>query len=204
MVDPIVPETPPLADVNALHDREFTAYTLNEGRRDGKEHLRVYDAATGHAFPAVTDGKKGGVTFPPWMIAELQNPAREIVLHHNHPSSSSFSPADLRIVHEFAGAKGIWAHGHNGSSYYAEAGRRKMTLKTYNFARKWVQQWVQRQVNSGAMTPADANLTFFHIVTLLAEKQGYLTYRATLRGETEDAFNRVEPLVSKFLEGIRV
>lgn len=110
----------------------------------------------------------------------------------------------MRIVHEFAGAKGIWAHGHNGSSYYAEAGRRRMTLSTYNATRKWVQQWTQRKVNLGQIAPADANLLFFHVVTLLAEKQGYVTYRATLRGETLEAFKRAEPVITEFLEGIRV
>lgn len=193
------PKAPTLADINAKHDDDMKAYTLTEGRKRGKEHLVVYDAATGKAFPPVTDGKKGSVSFPPWMLVELRNPANQIVLHHNHPSSSSFSPADLSIVHNFKGAKGIWAHGHNGSSYYAEAGPRAMSKQGYSYLQRQTQQWMQRKVNTKEITTDDANLIFYHVVTSLVGKRGYITYRADLQAETLEAFNRNKPLIEAFL-----
>lgn len=185
--------------INADLDEELKTYTLTEGRKKGKEHLAIYDAATGDTFPRVTDGKKGSVSFPPWMLAELTDPSRQIVLHHNHPSSSSFSPADLQIIHDFKGAKAIWAHGHNGSSYYAEVGPRKMTTQGYNFLRKQAQQWMQRKVNTKEITTTDANLIYYHIVTRLVERRGYIAYRADLQGETLEAYNRSKNLIDQFI-----
>ena len=193
---------PTLAEVNAKHDAELKAYTLTEGRKKGKEHLAIYDAATGKAFPPVTDGKKGSVSFPLWMLNELHHDKNQIVLHHNHPSSSSFSPADLKIVHDYRGAKGIWAHGHNGSSYYAEAGPRKMTSQGYNGMRKHAQQWMQRKVNTKEITTADANLIFYHIVSRLVERRGYITYMADLQGETLEVYNRNKTLIETFVSSI--
>lgn len=191
-----------LEAINADNDADLKAYTLDNGRRDGAEHLAIYDAATGRRFENVTDGKKGSVSFPKWMVDELRKPENEIVLHHNHPSSNSFSPADLQIVHEFRGAKAIWAHGHNGSSYYAEAGPRKMSLQGYNLLRKQVQQWMQRKVNTREISEKDASLVFYHAVTRLVEHRGYLVYRADLQGESLDAYNRTKPLIEAFLSTI--
>lgn len=198
-----VTNTPSLADINGENDRELKSYTLVEGRKKGKEHMALYNAATGSQLERVTDGKKGSVAFTPAMLEALRDPKNQMVIHHNHPSSSSFSPADLRIVHEFAGAKGIWAHGHNGSSYYAEAGARRMTQSTYNLWRKHAQQWVQRKVNAREMDTGDANTIFYHVVTLLTEKMGYLKYTADLQGPTLEAFNRNKTLIEGFLNSIK-
>ncbi|MFZ4165303.1 minor capsid protein [Brevundimonas sp. NPDC058933] len=193
---------PTLAEINASNDAALKAYTLDNGRRTKTEHLAIYDAATGRQFEAVSDGKKGSVSFPKWMVDELRKPENQIVLHHNHPGSSSFSPADLQVVHAFKGAKAIWAHGHNGSSYYAEAGPRAMSLQGYNLLRKQVQQWMQRKVNTKEIAEADANLIFYHVVTRLVEHRGYLVYRADLQGETLEADKRTKPLVDAFLSTI--
>lgn len=194
------PKAPTLEEINAKHDADMKAYTLTEGMKKGKEHLVVYDAATGKAFPPVTDGKKGSVSFPPWMMEELKKPENRIVLHHNHPSSSSFSPADLSIIHDLPGAKAIWAHGHNGSSYYAETGPRKMGSQGYAFLRKQSQQWMQRKVNTKEISESDANLIYYHLVTRLVAHRGYITYRADLQGETLEAWKRTEPLIEAFIK----
>ena len=199
---PKQPKAPTLEEINAKNDDDLKAYTLEEGRRNGAEHLAIYDAKTGRRFENVSDGKKGSVSFPQWMVDELRKSDNEIVLHHNHPGSSSFSPADLQVVHAFKGAKGIWAHGHNGSSYYAEAGPRTMTLQGYNLLRKQVQQWVQRKVNTGEISGPDATLLFYHFVTRLVEHRGYLVYRADLQGPTLEAYDRTKPLLEAFLSTI--
>ena len=199
---PKAPKAPTLAEINAKNDEDLKAYTLENGRRNGAEHLAIYDAKTGRRFENVSDGKKGSVSFPQWMVDELRKSDNEIVLHHNHPGSSSFSPADLQVVHAFKGAKGIWAHGHNGSSYYAEAGPRTMTLQGYNLLRKQTQQWVQRKVNTGEISGPDATLLFYHFVTRLVEHRGYLVYRADLQGPTLEAYDRTKPLLEAFISTI--
>ena len=199
---PVQPKAPTLSEINAANDAELRDYMLVKGRKDGKEHLGAFDAVTGQMFEKVTDGKKGSVSFPPWLMTELKNPERKLVLHHNHPSSNSFSPADVSIIHEFPGAKGIWAHGHNGSSYYAEVGPRKMTIQGYKGLQKMVQQWMQSKVNSKNIATEDANLVFYHVVAMLADHRGYLKYAATLEGPSLEAFNRTKPQIEAFLSTI--
>lgn len=196
------PKAPTLAEINAKHDAELKSYMLTKGRKDGKEHLGAFDAATGEMFEKVTDGKKSSVSFPPWLLTELKKPERQLILHHNHPSSNSFSPADLAIIHQFPGAKGIWAHGHNGSSYYAEKGPRQMTTQGYKGLQRMVQQWIQSKVNSKNIAADDANLVFYHVVSMLADHRGYLKYSATLEGPSLEAFNRTKPQIEAFLSTI--
>lgn len=196
------PAAKTLAQINADNDAELKAYTLTEGRKKGKEHLAIYDAATGKSYPRVTDGKKGSVAFPPWMMDELRNPARQIVLHHNHPSSNSFSPADLSVIHDLPGAKGIWAHGHNGSSYYAEVGARKMSNQGYRLLQSQTKQWLQAKVNARKVAADDAGVIFFHVVSMLADHRGYIKYSADLKGPSLEAFNRTKPEIEAFLSTI--
>lgn len=202
---PVTAPKPPvrtLEAINADNDADLKAYTLAEGRKNGKEHLAIYDAATGKTYPHVTDGKKGSVAFPPWMMDELKNPARQIVLHHNHPSSNSFSPADLSVIHDLAGAKGIWAHGHNGSSYYAEVGARKMSLQGYRLLQNQTKRWLQAKVNARKVAADDAGVIFFHVVSMLADHRGYIKYSADLKGPSLEAFNRTKPEIEAFLSTI--
>jgi hypothetical protein len=46
------------------------------------------------------------------------DPASNIVVHHNHPSSSSFSRNDIALLAK-PGAKVVWVHGADGRSYRA-------------------------------------------------------------------------------------
>ena len=193
------PAAPTLAEINAKHDRDMRAYTLTEGRKSGTEHLVVYDAATGKAYAPVSDGKKSSVAFPPWLVEEIKKPQNQIVLHHNHPRSSSFSKADLLIPANYPGAKSIWAHGHNGSSYYAEPAQQQLTHLTYDTAFNETQRWMQGLVSSGKLEAQDAIDTFYHAISLLLEKRGYITYKADLQGESLVAFNRARTLIDEFL-----
>jgi SPP1 gp7 family putative phage head morphogenesis protein len=190
-----------LAEIGADHDREMRDYTLTQGRKSNTEHLVVHDAATGRAFPAVTDGKKSSVDFPSWLVDKLRDGENQIVIHHNHPSSSSFSYADLDVVTRFPGAKGIWAHGHNGSSYYAEAGQRQFTAATYNRLQGDVMKWMQAKVNSLELATEDANALFTHVIQLRVAEEGIIAYKADLQGETLAAWKRSKALIEQFLSG---
>jgi SPP1 gp7 family putative phage head morphogenesis protein len=188
-----------LAAINADHDADMRAYTVTQGRKTGNEHLVVYDAATGKAYPPVTDGKKGSVSFPDWLEKAMREPENSFVLHHNHPGSTSFSQADLLALAEYRGAKGIWAHGHNGSSYYAELGEQKLDQRGYGSAFVEAKRWLQTRVNTQEIAPEDANAVFQHLVTLLLQKRSLVTYRAELQGESLAAFNRSRDLIEEFL-----
>lgn len=90
---------------------------LDEGTRTGMEHMTVADAQTG-AVLAGRSGRRDGVDFDQITIDALADPVSRLVLQHNHPSSSSFSAADLAALGQ-PGATAIFAHGHNGTDYVA-------------------------------------------------------------------------------------
>jgi hypothetical protein len=193
------PAAPTLAEINAKHDRDMRAYTLTEGRKSGTEHLVVYDAATGKAYAPVSDGKKSSVAFPPWLLDELRNPQNQLVLHHNHPSSGSLSKPDLMVLASYPGARSIWAHGHNGSSYYAEPAKKPITSEAYNIAFNETQGWLQGLIRTGQIATQDAIDTFHHAILLLLAKRGVVNYQADLQGASLAAFQRARPLIDEYL-----
>jgi len=195
------PKAPSMAEVNAKNDQDSRTYTLAEGRRTNTEHLVVYDAATGKRYDPVSDGKDNAVSFPPWLVDEIKDPQRQIVLHHNHPRSNSFSLNDLLIPALYPGAKGIWAHGHNESSYYAEAGPRQLTGDIFVRTQLEVRKWLQDKVNREQVTPDDAGKVLYHTISLVLAKRDYIKYEASLAGDSLTAFNRARSLIEGFLNG---
>lgn len=113
------PPEKPKVDVPAL-DAAAKAFVLENGRREGREFLRAFDLATG-AVLEDNSGEKSNVGISTRTQAALRDPMRAIMIHHNHPGSTSFSDQDLRMLVHLPGLKGLWAHGPDGSSYYAEA-----------------------------------------------------------------------------------
>ena len=53
------------------------------------------------------------------MLALWNDEGARLVAHHNHPSSNAFSPADYQAMMA-PGFQGIYAHGHDGTTVYAE------------------------------------------------------------------------------------
>ena len=200
------PEPPPkpdparaLAESNAAHDAAMRDYVLSEGRKHGVEFLIGYDAKTGVAFNGMSDGKHNSVSFPPWLNDKLLDGRVELVLHHNHPSSSSFSSADLNVVAYNRGAKGIWAHGHNGSSYYAEGGQKQMTPADLARARTDVFSWLGGFIRSRMMTEEQCWVIANDVVCRLLNKRGFIKYVPDLKGETLAAFERMHGLIDRFI-----
>jgi len=191
------PETP--AQRNARMDAELRAYVVETGRATGHEYLDGYDAVTGYRFKRATDGKRGSVTFTPEIIAAVSDPARKIVLHHNHPNSGSFSSQDIEALWHFKGMQGVWAHGHNGSSYYAERGTKavsKMSLKR-------AESDADDALRKIALATADyegVNAVYFHVKALILAQRGIISYNAQLADKAEAAWSRLGAAIT---EGIK-
>ncbi|MBZ0262975.1 MAG: hypothetical protein K8F90_20505 [Hyphomicrobiales bacterium] len=91
-------------------------YVLRRGKEKGAEVLLAFDGEGN----VVSDGYGSPKTVEPSELHNQMNndPASKIVVHHNHPSSSSFSAADITMLAK-PGAAVIWAHGTDGHSYRA-------------------------------------------------------------------------------------
>lgn len=113
-----------IAAIRAKTDEEMRAYVLEQGKATDTEFLWSYDYDTGKPLQQNTTGEKGFVAVPKADLEAMADPNRKIITHHNHPSSSSFSAQDVYMLNSQPGLKGLWAHGHDGSSFYAEAGSR--------------------------------------------------------------------------------
>jgi len=186
----------PGVDVDALA-KEAREFVLQNGRRDGVEYLTAFDARTG----AQIGTNRGGVDYcelTPQMFARRADPDSRMVMHHNHPSSRSLSFADVNFLRD-PGVKGIAAHGHNGSYFYAEAGEAILGQYGFDAAVNLVYGKLSDLVNAGIMTVDDANLLHYHIANLGLHRRTLLKYDYRLEGESAAAAKRHEAAIDSIV-----
>lgn len=200
---PEAPKAPvaEIIDTKAIDARE-RAYVLDKGKATGVEHLVAYDDTTG-AILERKKGKKSSVSFSQELVAALANPANRIVLHHNHPGSSSLSYQDLKVVTGQPGAKAIWAHAHNGSSFYAEPGKLALKKATVDAISNALLKALQKLINLGAVKIEDAQLLHNHLTWLAVHEVGQIKYIAELTGESKAAFDRNRVIYGQLLESLK-
>lgn len=100
-------------------DRDARRLVIERGIATNTEHLVAVDRTYNVEISRVTSGQRSQVVFPEDLMIALNSPRRQIAVHHNHPSSSSFSTADLYQVAVRRGLSELWAHGHDGTAYRA-------------------------------------------------------------------------------------
>lgn len=195
------PETPTAR--NTRLDVEQRQYVLTEGRAAGVEYLSAVDLATGTVFGRNV-GVKSHVGFTPEFSRAIVDPKRSIVAHHNHPSSNSFSKQDLLVVGESPGLKGLWAHGHDGSSYYVERGRFVMNGANVKKLEASLNVTIRRVAGIRLGTEKafvdDLNLIYWHMLSLAAERKKRAVYRYELSAERRAAVERQADFIEKVLE----
>lgn len=192
-VKPVAPIVPKV-DTKKL-DATAKNNVVDHGLKTGKEALEAYDEATGQLFK--NTGTSNTVAFTDEMLAVFSDPKRAIIAHHNHPLSASFSGQDIDMLVQFPGIKGIWAHGHNGSSFYVERGTKPMvdhkqvssdlrnaTIKEIGF------------VSSSEMA-RDLSLLHNHYVWQTLHEKEILRYTAELKAESQTALKKYSETFSK-------
>jgi hypothetical protein len=158
------------------------AEALAHGARTGAECLLTLDTSTGQPAYERVDGTAYSVQFPETFIEFLRKADRgSVILIHNHPSSSSFSNADLRTLAGYDSIKGMFVVGHDGTKYYAGKRDAQVTvetmLKTYEkFARQYYDEYY-RLVNANRITPEQASKEFSHRVLESLAAELDLEYR---------------------------
>lgn len=177
-------------------------YVLETGRETMTEHLVAYDARTGAVIER-KEGDRSSVEFTPSLVAALDDPKNRIILHHNHPRSSSLSLPDMMVVTKRQGAAAIYAHGHNGSVFYARRGRKVFRKKTVDTVESAVQRSLQILISRGVMSVPDANLMHHHLIWLHLHKLEQITYIAELQGESLAAWERNKAMFELILENMK-
>lgn len=198
---PAATREPTLAQRNDAADKAAREYVLRHGREQGVEHLVSIDQRTGEAFERKS-GDRNSVTFTPYLQDRLRDPAERIMLHHNHPSSSAFSDADIDVAH-LPGVVGIWAHGHDGSEYYARVDKKKPIAKSH---RRAVVNAVYERVNAllqGRVIEIEtAQQMHNHLVWRALADQGVIEYRYVLRGRQLEIYEANKTLMDLIVGAI--
>ncbi len=178
---------------NSRLDEEQKSFVVNQGRATGVEQLSAYDEVTGELFDRNT-GSASHVSIPPRMDAALQDPNRSVVVHHNHPRSTSFSGQDITMLMRLPGMRSIWAHGHDGSSYYAERGVQP-SIPTFQAVQTMVYNTLIDFVKRNKIDGMDAGVVDRHLHMLLSQDRGLIEYQFTLAGKTAEIIARNQALI---------
>jgi hypothetical protein len=195
---------------------ELRSYLVDRGKDTGTESLIMRDHATGETVHAGTVGAANTVDITPEMAASMSKPGAEMVVHHNHPSSSSLSPGDLRAF-RYPGMKAIFAYAHNGDYYgasltpetsaslHAETrlfGRDMKLNSIITSAENALYNRLKKLVNAGTISRQMANRWWAHMVNTALDRAGILHYvsNAELPGELK---SRLDMLIGKATDNAR-
>jgi len=162
---------------------------LQHGLKTGTECLLSIDAKTGESVYSEIEGTSNEVTFPQSLIDFLDNAAPNSVIQvHNHPGSSSFSDADLKVMSRYKSISHIVVIGHDGRRYIAKVGQGlRPTSKEISLEWKAAHDrhfnYFNTRVASGELRPENAWKAHSHlIVEEVAEKFGW-EYRRVMLNE---------------------
>lgn len=160
------------------------AEALSQGLKTKNECLLTLDAKDGKIIYNKVVGTQDSVQFPQQLVTLLNgSPANSVLLVHNHPNSSSFSDADVRMIARFDSMNGMFISGHDGTKYYlgklpnTSKFSEKVILAEYQkFMTKYHGHY-SKLVSTGQMTPNQAWKEHSHkIMEDLAQSLG-LEYR---------------------------
>lgn len=162
---------------------------IEHGLKTGTECLLTIDKKTGKSVYPKVEGITNGVVFPQSLIDFLNNAAPDSIIQaHNHPSSSSFSSADLIVMSNYKSISHIVVIGHDGRRYIAKVGQgSRPTSKEISLEWKAVHDkhfnYFNNKVARGELRPEDAWKTHTHLIMVeLAEKFGW-EYRRVMPNE---------------------
>jgi len=162
---------------------------LQHGLKTRTEHLLHIDKNTGKRVYSKVEGAANEVVFPQTLIDYLENAAPNSVIQvHNHPRSSSFSSADLKVMNYYKSISHIVVIGHDGRKYIAKVGQGlRPTSKEISLEWKAAHDkhfnYFNNKVARGELSPEEAWKAHSHlIIEEVAEKFGW-EYRRVMPNE---------------------
>ena len=193
-----IPVPPDIPALNATAKAEV----VSKGKLTKTEHLRGIDEVTGEILQGL-EGQASSVGFSPEFAAAVADPSRRIMVHHNHPRSSGFSVADIYQTTNQPGMTGLWAHGHNGTSYFAERGTVPISYEQIQSNLKRFERHFSTYLPPGFFASKqnvdDLNLLYYWAWGEVLQGQGYIKQRAEFANESEAAFNRIGPILRNLI-----
>lgn len=174
-------------------------FVRREGKRTGHEWAVMHDEQ-GRILAITSVGKKNYVEFYPSTHPELYTAGQRVTVHHNHPNSPSFSPADLKVFKSFPGLDTLYAHGHDGSVYKVRVpfNRDRLPVRV-KAAEQFAKRFLQNEANARRITAVDANLLYSHAYSLIMGTKGWAAYTFTLAGENLRASIRAQEVLERML-----
>ncbi|MFJ3056818.1 hypothetical protein [Herbaspirillum sp. NPDC087042] len=179
------------SELKFSRDAHSRHYVLAAGRRSGFEHLVCYCGKNGKLVVRHTDRAVDCVGLPRLHLARAKTKRERLVIHHNHPSGLALSVADVRHLLERPGLLEIFAHGHDGSWYWATSRRIRDGVEMIQHGElafiKGIRSLGARGVFfNEALGP--------HLFNVALERAGMIRYRYELSNAVEDRLKSVSKL----------
>jgi len=204
---PAVPPAPRPAPVKRYptgkyFEREIgNATPIPEAERSAGEFVRKQGARTGHEWAVMHDdqgrvlarwssGRPSDLDVDPAKVPEIYSPSHRVTFHHNHPSSSSFSVADIKAFEWGKGVEKVFAHGADGSTYAMSAIDRAYIGPRADWVHAATMRHMIAAVKAGIVPQDAANRVLAHTRMLVMERLGFVRYTYQLSGPTRTVVER--------------
>lgn len=160
---------------------------VSYGKSNGKENLSHVSVIDGKKVTKNLYGNKSQVTFTPELMNHLRNaPERSVISIHNHPRSSSFSPADLSVACGYKSIQTLTVKGHDGTLYTVDVGSGKRPSSkeieyVYDKYKTQIHQSIVNKLKTGEIkTENEAWKEHSHLVNEEMAKKFNWDYRRVL------------------------
>lgn len=158
-------------------------YVLSNGLRLADKSIEFAFAYDDQGVTIVRkQGKQSQVSFSAAEMDALRN-ASGVVLVHNHPGGRSLSLADMKLAATIDGE--VQAIGHNRLEYSAASVDKDRLTALYDTIDAEVTREFWVLINSGNMTPKDAERLHHHAVNTALSKLGAVNY-SVISGELNE------------------
>lgn len=189
-------------DLPAAHRATDLAWTREiraRSLRDNDESLIVYDL---NDDPGVAVGLSRSVVGRPSevkptraILDRFANPDAKTVAIHSHPSSGSFSSADLNMVLNKPGLHQLVAVGQNGSVFRMSQASASISSGEVNAIGERTLFALRLLMQEGQISRLEAEQVYAHIHMMMLREAGVIDYSASPHGSLADAIRRLEPFV---------
>ena len=191
------PRVPPrLREILSDDDLKHYEDVLTKGKAAGVEFLSAYDRDTGTEYKA--EGSENNVNIGDDLLRALSS-GSNIVVHHNHPGSRSFSPQDLSMIGSNRGLATLYAHGHDGTVYRADRlkafGKDQLVQANNEIAKPFIKY--EKEFSS----PAARMAVFHHSMSEWMSRKGFIKYSVAPEGGTLEAIEANKALLDKIFAG---
>lgn len=188
-------------EVAILSDKA-RSLVVQRGKETQWEWLSAFDEVTGEQIAEHTSGNVGFVGFTQAFVDAASDPNRRIIAHHNHPSSSSLSRADIVGTARFPGLKKLFANGHDGSIYSVSASGPRVQ-RAYDKARTAFSAEIRAAERSGQIPPDVVARLAHHALNLALDRAGVIEYEAVLPLQKQALFDRFSGPLDRAMRAAR-